>query len=140
MREDGSYTKDEFLERKQEVENQIAAVKISLSEARIDQFDLEAVIIYAVNFIADLGRQWFDLKPENRLRFQKLLFPEGILYSKKEGFRTAKLGLIYEIIKESHGGDSSLVDQRGFEPRTSSMPWKRSSQLSYWPLYKSVKV
>ncbi len=26
-----------------------------------------------------------------------------------------------------------FVDQRGFEPRTSSMPWKRSSQLSYWP-------
>ena len=25
------------------------------------------------------------------------------------------------------------MDQTGIEPATSSMPWKRSSQLSYWP-------
>ena len=36
MREDGSYTKEEFLERRQEIENQVAAVKISMAECRID--------------------------------------------------------------------------------------------------------
>lgn len=42
MREDGSYTKEEFLERKQEIDNQAAAVKISMSECKIDRFDIEA--------------------------------------------------------------------------------------------------
>jgi hypothetical protein len=37
MREYGMYNKQEFQERKEEIENEIAAAKISLSEARIDQ-------------------------------------------------------------------------------------------------------
>lgn len=109
MREDGTYAKDVFLERKQEIENQLAAAKIALSESKIDMFDLEATIIYATKFISDLGRQWFDLKPEQRPRFQKLIFPVGISYSKKEGFGTAQLGLIYEIITDSRGRESALV-------------------------------
>ena len=62
MREDGSYTKDNFAERKEEIENEIAATKISLSEARIEQFDIEGALTYATSFIRDLGRQWFDLE------------------------------------------------------------------------------
>lgn len=118
MREDGSYTKEEFLDRKQEIENQVAAAKITFSESKIEQFDLEATITYAISFVADLGRQWFDLNPELRPRFQKLLFPEGILYSKKEGFRTTKLGLIYELIELSNDDTSRLVPSRGIEPLT----------------------
>ena len=30
-----------------------------------------------------------------------------------------------------------MVDPKGFEPLTSSMPWRRSSQLSYGPLYRA---
>lgn len=70
MREDGSYTKEEFLERKQEMDNQTAAVKISMAECKIDQFDIEAALAYATAFLHDLGRQWFDLRPETRPRFQ----------------------------------------------------------------------
>jgi chromosome segregation ATPase len=88
MREDGSYTPEEFKERKEEIENQIMAIKISLSETRIDQFDIEGVLSYANNFIADLGRQWLDLATSHS-RFQKMVFPEGISYKRNKGFGTA---------------------------------------------------
>lgn len=109
MREDGSYTKEEFLERKSEVDTQMAAVKISFSESKIEQFDIEAAVIYATNFISDIGRQWFDLSYEVRPRFQKLLFPVQIPYSKISGFGTTKFGLIYELIEEFRDGKSRLV-------------------------------
>jgi DNA invertase Pin-like site-specific DNA recombinase len=67
MREDGSYTPEEFKERKEEMENQIIATKISLSETRIDQFDIEGVLSYANNFISNLGRQWFGISRRNSL-------------------------------------------------------------------------
>lgn len=127
MREDGSYVKEEFLERKAEVENKITATKISLSEARIEQFDIEAAVIYATNFISDLGRQWFDIPEQLRPRFQKRIFPEGIPYKRNEGFGTAKLGLIYEVNEHFDGKKSSLVDLRRFELLTSSMPWRHSA-------------
>ena len=60
MREDGSYTKEEFTERKSEVENELIASRISRSESRIEQFDMEASVAYAEHYISDLGRQWTD--------------------------------------------------------------------------------
>ena len=44
MREDGSYSPEEFKERKEEIENKIMAVKISLSETKIEQFDIEGTL------------------------------------------------------------------------------------------------
>ena len=108
MREDGSYTPEEFKERKAEIENQIMATKISLSETRIEQFDIEGVLSYANNFITNLGRQWFDLAVSHQ-RFQKMVFPDGITYKRGEGFGTAKLGLIYELNQTCRNDKSQLV-------------------------------
>ena len=110
MREDDSYTKEEFIERKEEIENEIAATKISLSEARIEQFDIEGAIIYATSFIRNLGRQWFDLAPRLQPKFQKLVFPDGVPYERGKGFGTAKLGCIYELNQRFEGDKSRLVD------------------------------
>jgi len=96
MREDDSYTVEEFNERRSQVDNKITAEKITLNETRIDQLDVEAVLSFAIQFIKDLSRQWFDLPQQLRPRFQKLIFPEGISYDREKGFGTAKLGTIYE--------------------------------------------
>jgi hypothetical protein len=107
MREDGSYTAEEFQERKEEIENKILAIKISLDETRIDQFDIEGVLAFAAKFISDLGRQWFDLSI-SYARFQKMVFPDGISYRRNEGFGTPRLGLIYEL-NQTCGVDKSQV-------------------------------
>jgi len=107
MREDESYTAEEFRERKAEIENKIMATKISLSEARIEQFDIEASLTYAKYFICNLGRQWQDLATSHS-RFQKFIFPEGITYKRNKGFGTVKLGLIYEF-NQTCGTDKSLL-------------------------------
>lgn len=109
MREDGTYTSEEFRERMEEIENQIMATKISLSETRIDQLDIEGVLAYANNYISDLGRQWRDLSASHS-RFQKMIFPAGISYLRKEGFRTTQLGLIYEINQACASDKSLLAD------------------------------
>ncbi len=109
MREEGLYTPEEFKERKEEIENKIMATKISLSETRIDQFDIEGVLSYANNFISNLGRLWLDLTLSHE-RFQKMVFPEGISYIRGKGFGTAKLGLIYEMNRTFENEKSSLVD------------------------------
>ncbi len=130
MREDGSYTKEEFMERKAEVENELAATKISLSETRIEKFDVEAALSYALQFMEDLERQWVDLSYPARLRFQQLIFPEGIPYTRGVGLGTARMSLILETQKTFHKERSSVVDRAGLEPATSTMPSWRSSQLS----------
>ena len=121
---------------------EMATTRILSNEARIEQFDLEGTVIYATKFIADLGRQWFDLVPLLQPKFQKLVFPEGIPYTRGKGFGTAKLGLIYELNQHSADQNDHLVDPRGFEPLASAMRMLRSSQLSYGPAmeHDNVKV
>ncbi len=116
MREDGSYTKEEFFTRKAEVDNEIVAEQISLNESKIDQLDIEGALNYAMHFIDDLGRQWFDMPDKIKPRFQKLVFPEGVSYKKNVGFGTARLGLVYSINATFDGKKSSLVARRGIEP------------------------
>lgn len=117
MREDGSYSKEEFLERKAEIDNEMAAIRISMNESSIDQFDIEAAITYATQFVEKLDRQWIDLKGEPRVRFQQLIFPEGILYFKGQGFQTTKLSLMLDIKETARDEQSLLVTPRGVEPR-----------------------
>ncbi len=109
MREDGSYTKEEFLERKAEMDNQMATVRISLSESTIDQFDIEAAITYATKFVSDLDRQWVDLRDELKPRLQKLIFPEGIPYFKGKGFATTDLSLMLATQKTVRNRRSNVV-------------------------------
>jgi len=108
MREDGSYSLEEFRERKGETDSAIMAIKISLDETRIDQFDIEGVLSYATILICNLGRQWLDLA-NSHLRFQKMVFPDGIPYIRGKGFGTCRLGLIYEFNQTCHLNKSLLV-------------------------------
>lgn len=127
MREDGSYTKEEFQERKSEIESELMTLKISRNEARIDQFDMEGSVAYAEQFMSDLARQWQDSPIHLSHRFQKLIFPDGIRYTKNEGFGTARLGLIFEINETIGAQKSALVDPAGFEPATSALQMRRST-------------
>jgi hypothetical protein len=109
MREEGSYNKDEFLERKAEVVNEIAAARISMNESRVNEFDIEGALVYAKTFIRALDRQWFDIPLSLRPRFQKLIFPDGIPYQRGNGFGTARLGLLFELNRPSDSSKSGLV-------------------------------
>ena len=97
MPESGDYSQEEFKERKEQVDVQITTMKISLSEARMDQFDIEAAVSYATQFIGDLHRQRIDLPPSTQPRFQKLVFPNGITPKQLAGLETVRLGCIFEL-------------------------------------------
>jgi site-specific DNA recombinase len=99
MREEGSYTKEEFLERKSNIEKEIFEAKISLRESQYENFDVESVISYAISLIRNLNEEWSQFPPHLWSRFQKLIFPEGISYQKNCGFGTAKLGVIFSLNK-----------------------------------------
>ncbi len=111
--EDGTSSREEGKERLAEIKSEILATEIALNETRIEQLDIEAAVTYATNFMGNLARQWFDLAPELRLRFQKLIFPEGVPYSRVEGFGTARLGLIFELCQQNSNDLPPLVDLMG---------------------------
>ncbi len=88
---------------------------------------MEGALAYAEHFIKDIARQWFDCPIELQTRFQKVVFPYGIPYDQKNGFRTVKMGCIFELNRQFQLNKSLLVDPSGFEPLTSSVQVRRST-------------
>ena len=80
---------------------------------------MEATLTYASKFIKDLARQWIDLgtaMDKLQPQFQKLVLPNGIPYTRGEGFGTADLGLIFELYRQYDGDKSLVVEMAGIEP------------------------
>lgn len=113
MREDGVYTTEQFKERIKDIDNQLLVVKMAMGEANIDQYDLEAGINYAKQSIQNLAKQWLDLEPVLRAKFQKLVFPVGISYDRKFKFGTPQLGLIFTLNQHYLVKKTDLVPLEG---------------------------
>jgi hypothetical protein len=113
MREDGSYTKEEFQTRKTEVEGEKALTQVALNSLQIEDFDIEAVLTYVFDFIGSLAQKWPILSITSQGRFQKLVFPEGIPYVRNQGFGTARIGYIFELIQSFGGQKSPKADLGG---------------------------
>ena len=119
MRGNKLITDEQLLEGKQPLEEAKIIAQLALNETHIEEWDIEAAISYATQFMRDLPRQWLDYSLENKQRFQQMVFPEGIIYEKSTGCRTTKLGLIYELLQGVDTPDSNLVPSAGFEPACS---------------------
>jgi site-specific DNA recombinase len=109
---------EEFAEAFARVKEEVELLELAKNDSKLDMFELEATIAYSKHFITDLPRQWFDLGIENKKRFQKLLFPEGLPYIGNKRFGTAKLSVVFQINQELQTGKTSIVGPARFELAT----------------------
>ena len=81
----------------------------------------EENIEYALNFMGNVAKLWNDAPLELKIKFQTLIFPEGLtLDTKNQIFRTSKISALYRYVpaeNESISTQNSLmVIPRGIEP------------------------
>ncbi len=117
MREDGSYSKEEFLERKTAVESEINQTRLERHECDTQIPDLETVFYYAQQFVKRFGDNWERMPEDVAREFQKIVFPDGIEYRRDEGFGTPKPGPIFNAVHNFFLNQSPKVGTLGFEPR-----------------------
>lgn len=113
MRRRELITDDEFLRSHQRLADQIQMLKASLAASGAASLDA-AQIREVLNFLADLPSLWRDLDLDLQVRFNRLLFPEGLVVGTG---KTPDLGPLFSFCKASDGDSSPEVDLRGVEPR-----------------------
>jgi hypothetical protein len=97
MREDGSYTKEQFLERQRVIEGQTDTLRSELDTFTQDRTaDIGTLVNAGLTFIRDLTANWALLSSPLKRRFQRVIFPQGICYNPTTGFGTAVLGSLFE--------------------------------------------
>ena len=83
----------------------------------------EADVDLAVNVMRDTAAQWSVASPNAKVRFQKALFPEGLIYDYENGrFGTSQISALYRVLPNKKDSKvplkSFLVAGVGFEPTT----------------------
>lgn len=115
---------------KDEIIATLESEKADLREQLVSLEDQQSIkvsqIDYAMNFMGDAHKLWVDADLEMRQRFQKVIFPEGVvLNSKTLEFGTEKMSPLYRYapIKKdlSVKEKSLLVIREGIEPPTPAL-------------------
>ncbi len=88
---------------------------MELNEAKVEELDVEAVVNYGVNAISDASQFWKDGSVDQKQRFQRMLFPEGLTFD-GESFGTAATCLAFSYLREVSTLNVSLASRTGVEP------------------------
>lgn len=99
----------------EKVKGKILSTKLSLNESHEEEFKIEMLLEYVSNFLRTPQLFWFDAEPSHKIRLQRILFPEGIIYS-FPGFSNTKLSPIFELINAIAPSESDFVTPPGVEP------------------------
>ena len=82
-----------------DVKNELAEVKTEMRKSIKGEFKAEYLIEYAKNFFKHLPLIWYEAKIGPKVRLQRMLFPEGLVYRNGD-FSNTKLSPIFELIEE----------------------------------------
>ena len=111
----GTFDRGTYKEQISIVEGQIAVKKIELSETEVEVNDINSFINYCNYFIKNISKLWIRSEIELKIKFQNIIFPEGIYY--KDGIiGTTRIATIFEVLRDKDVEESTMVAHRGVEP------------------------
>ncbi len=130
MRENDEYSAEDFKARIAEIDGKINELRMLSNTSELENYNVEEGIQFAIDSMTNILKNWLSLDIALRIKFQKLIFPNGICYTKNSGFGTPELGCILRLNSEYSTDklqNEHLVDPNGFEPLTSSVQMRRST-------------
>ena len=116
-------TVDEKTELVNAYDDDKEAITNELRQLERQQTIRETDIGVALEVMRDVDKQWLLASPSARVRFQSILFPQGLVYDyENHRFGTSKISSLYRVLptkKDSEEPSKSfLVAGAGFEPAT----------------------
>ena len=129
----------------QKYSDELADIDRKITNGLKGSSNLEKITNKAIKISQNLSSTWLNMSYEQKSELQQFVFPKGTTFEKeKQRVRTSEVNLLFELTKRTTGiyenkksgilthdeMDSALVENIGFEPMTSCMPCKHSSQLS----------
>jgi site-specific DNA recombinase len=105
-------TYDERVSRENEG---LALARLELVQAQTDELDVEVLLDFGENLMMNTAKVWLDLAFEQKLRFQRVLFPDGLTFD-GESFGTAVTSPVFSYLRDISTGKVSMASPTGFEP------------------------
>ena len=110
-----SIDKSTYQEQVNLVDEEITLAELEIYDTKIEELDLEAALNFAVRALGNAAAFWNQCSPEQKPRFQRVLFPQGLVFD-GESYRTATTCLAFSYLQGFSEGNSSLASRTGIEP------------------------
>lgn len=118
-------TKEAYFQKKEKLETQITAAKISRNENHIEELNLEVILIKAEAYTQSIVKMWQDLlRPESRKKFLQFVFHGGLTYDKKTDTWNHGLGYLFKVYKENSGSERD-DSQKSSEVPLTALAWNQ---------------
>ena len=104
-------------ERQRDIlDEEITLTESALHDTRLDELDVEGLLVFAEYLLSNAGRLWTEASLEQKQRLQNVLFPRGVTWSRYGGFGTAETSIIFRLLRAVPSPESRVVSPTGFEP------------------------
>ena len=98
---DGTFSKDTYHKKMNEVEAEIISKKIQLNDCEDNRLNIDEIIDFGKGFLLDLPNLWINMNLDKKRKFQDFLFPEGI-YIENNKFRTTEISSVLRVIEDKN--------------------------------------
>jgi site-specific DNA recombinase len=120
---ESSVDRTTYEEHRDGLREELTLAELELSEAQVEQFDIDSALAKAIGVLNNAAALWIDASLDDRLGLQEVLFPHGLVWDGK-GFQTPPISLISnELGSESR---ARVNDGTGTGIRT-PVPWLRTT-------------
>ncbi|MBD3223057.1 hypothetical protein GF314_17650 [bacterium] len=108
-------SQDDFEREQDKLNAEIALVRIEIHDATLEEYDVEGVLAFADQVLADGARLWAEYDLDQKQRFQQLVFPEGLAFD-GTNYRTAPTGGLFTYLQEIDAEKVGVASPTGLEP------------------------
>jgi site-specific DNA recombinase len=98
---------------------ELTLLNIDRHADQVEDLDVEGILAFAERILPRASDLWIQASLEQRQRFQRLFFPEGISVDGNGFVGTAVTAPAFSYLQPVADGKERLVDQTGIEPVTS---------------------
>lgn len=116
------YSDEDFITQMQAINGKLRALEVMQSEERTVEDDFEKVLTLAFESLKDPVTSWEQLAIDKKVRFQQILYPEGLKYD-GNSYGTAQVSLLMQLFSVASAKRedrikevSQYVTRRGIEP------------------------
>ena len=107
--------KETFHRLMDKLREDLTLARLELHEATLDDLDIEGILSFVEQSLLDAPTLWREFGPNQRQRFQWILFPDGLSFDGKR-FGTAVTSPIFSYLQDVQPEKEDMVARTGFEP------------------------
>ncbi len=117
---DQAIDRETYQARLTALDRELASMDFEHPPTKPEALDATHLLAWASVAVTQLPSLWDRLGTDDRSRLGALVFPSGVVASKR-GLRTPTTASIFMHLRRHIGGEDELVEQKGFEPSTPTL-------------------